>query len=475
MADKTKFITTKTIVKADFANKIFGGLKGSDEAAFLDPSDPLVAGHIHDGENLDGHAGKVDLEDHVTGELDGDRLQDGTVTEDKLAFSVSEGGSSPVSFLGQDELFGIIPGGGFPVAGIKTFSFGPVSQDILLKRLVFTHISDMLLDLSIGMYISSITVGGGSNLLTGLIPMAMFTHDRGTRLTVPELNIPVPLGETVEVVVENLTSAGAAGFLAWTFCPNTNGETQSREILGMDSIAVLSAATRPTASITVNAVPPLTLPISIEFESIFSDDTITLTGVSGARSIGGNDFSVDGPGTTAAMASEIRDALIDSINDPINEGFVKDSGTTTVLGSTVSWFPDAGGTVAEFANTVSAIEAVPGELTVSNYSGATNAFDTVTLSSPTRDLELNNMFLSIVFGDENLDFQRTAIIDEIRINGVNILNGKINASFLGLEDQLIVPNLGEIVGPGDIIEVDIIHTIADVTPGALVGWAATIL
>lgn len=87
MADKlTRHKSGITIVTEDFLNSVYGGVYGKPEASGLDPEDPLVAGHVHDGQHLDGHAQKVNLSDHVTGQLDGANIQDGTISESKLDF-----------------------------------------------------------------------------------------------------------------------------------------------------------------------------------------------------------------------------------------------------------------------------------------------------------------------------------------------------------------------------------------------------
>lgn len=80
----TKYKTGITILTEDVANSWFGGLYGSSEASGLDVTDPLVAGHVHDGQHADGHAQKIDLGDHVTGRLDGSNIEDNSITPDKL-------------------------------------------------------------------------------------------------------------------------------------------------------------------------------------------------------------------------------------------------------------------------------------------------------------------------------------------------------------------------------------------------------
>jgi len=77
----TKFKSATTIVTADYANSIFGGLYGSSEADNLAPDDPRVIGHVHDGINADGHVGKIDLVDHVDNQLLNINLADDAVTK----------------------------------------------------------------------------------------------------------------------------------------------------------------------------------------------------------------------------------------------------------------------------------------------------------------------------------------------------------------------------------------------------------
>jgi hypothetical protein len=87
MAKKlTKHRTNITIVTADFANSIYGGLKYSELEPLINEGDPLIDGHIHSGEHLDGYAQKIDLSQHVTGKLNGENIKDGSITEDKINF-----------------------------------------------------------------------------------------------------------------------------------------------------------------------------------------------------------------------------------------------------------------------------------------------------------------------------------------------------------------------------------------------------
>jgi hypothetical protein len=80
----TKFGSGSTIVTADFANSMFGGLYGSGESVGLDETDVRLTGHIHDGQHLDGHSQKIDLVDHVSGKLTNINLEDEAVYKNNV-------------------------------------------------------------------------------------------------------------------------------------------------------------------------------------------------------------------------------------------------------------------------------------------------------------------------------------------------------------------------------------------------------
>jgi hypothetical protein len=75
----TKFVSATTVITADVANMWYGGLFGAPEGAACAVDDPLVAGHIHDGAHQDGHAQKINLVNHVTGQLRNTNLADDAV------------------------------------------------------------------------------------------------------------------------------------------------------------------------------------------------------------------------------------------------------------------------------------------------------------------------------------------------------------------------------------------------------------
>lgn len=93
----TKHRTLITIITEDFTNSLYGGLFNSSEGNDLDPENPLVAGHVHDGQHLDGHAQKINLEDHVTGQLANDYIADNAITPRNITGFIDQSSAIPVS------------------------------------------------------------------------------------------------------------------------------------------------------------------------------------------------------------------------------------------------------------------------------------------------------------------------------------------------------------------------------------------
>ena len=73
---KTTFKSSETVVSSEYLNKLYGGLKGTSQESLYSSVDPLVGGHVHDGQNIDGHAQKINLSQHVTGKLPSHMLKE---------------------------------------------------------------------------------------------------------------------------------------------------------------------------------------------------------------------------------------------------------------------------------------------------------------------------------------------------------------------------------------------------------------
>lgn len=102
----TKYTSGTTIVTAEVANAWFGGLSGSYEGTLLDVDDPRVIGHVHDGESYDGHAGKINLVNHVTDKLLHQNLSDNAVWKNNVASFLDQTQAIPESItIGSDKYY----------------------------------------------------------------------------------------------------------------------------------------------------------------------------------------------------------------------------------------------------------------------------------------------------------------------------------------------------------------------------------
>jgi hypothetical protein len=86
----TKFESSVTVVTAELANSLFGGLYGTSEVASKDEYHPLAHGHVHDGEHIDGHASPISLSEpyHVRGVLVHENLGDDAVMKNNVFDSI---------------------------------------------------------------------------------------------------------------------------------------------------------------------------------------------------------------------------------------------------------------------------------------------------------------------------------------------------------------------------------------------------
>lgn len=102
----TKYVNAVTIVTAAVANSWYGGLYGSAEGDALSADDPCVAGHVHDGVHADGHAQKINLVSHVTGQLMNANLADNSVNVRNMQSFLDRASAIPVSeMIGGQEYF----------------------------------------------------------------------------------------------------------------------------------------------------------------------------------------------------------------------------------------------------------------------------------------------------------------------------------------------------------------------------------
>jgi hypothetical protein len=98
----TKFESATTVVTSDFANSIYGGLRGTVEGARLPADDTKIIGHVHDGMGADGHAQKVNLKDHVVSKLEYQNLENEAVHVENVWTTTDPTEAIPEYILGGD-------------------------------------------------------------------------------------------------------------------------------------------------------------------------------------------------------------------------------------------------------------------------------------------------------------------------------------------------------------------------------------
>jgi hypothetical protein len=91
----TKYTSASTIVTANVANTWYGGLYGTPEGTLYEAGDPVIAGHVHDGQHLDGHAQKIDLVEHVTNQLRNPNIADDAITHRNIEGFIDQQAAIP--------------------------------------------------------------------------------------------------------------------------------------------------------------------------------------------------------------------------------------------------------------------------------------------------------------------------------------------------------------------------------------------
>lgn len=102
---RTKYTAQSTILTADVCNMWFGGLYNTAEGNELPATHPLVAGHVHDGAHNDGHAQKINLANHVTGQLLGVNLASDSVSDTKVLGVLDQSQAIPEFYVDGDTYY----------------------------------------------------------------------------------------------------------------------------------------------------------------------------------------------------------------------------------------------------------------------------------------------------------------------------------------------------------------------------------
>jgi hypothetical protein len=126
---KTTFKSSETVVSSEYLNKLYGGLKGTDSEQYYSSTDPLIGGHVHDGQHLDGHVQKINLAEHVTGKLPIEFL-DGTIDASIDAFRNIVVGTKTIVADNSNDTLTFVGGSGIILSANETTDTLTISASV---------------------------------------------------------------------------------------------------------------------------------------------------------------------------------------------------------------------------------------------------------------------------------------------------------------------------------------------------------
>lgn len=342
-----------------------------------------------------------------------------------------------------------------------TIVFEAPASDILLKQLYIYASGDAVFDMERLLYLTSITIDGGANLVTGVVPMAV--TGASTPATSPEMNLTVSAGQVVRIQVQNLAQQNLLVQPVWTAIPLPSTVPASKILLGGAAATTLNLGTGATGSITVANAANVLPGDTIVFR-ILNGSTYVLTGVGGARTSGSRDFD------TTGAAGNITASITAAVNDAAN-------GFSTVF-TAVDSDPDVdltmpAGVSGPDAWTVT-VHSPSGGLTPASvvFAGGANGLTTFTFVAAPQDLVLERLYLQAILGGGSAAIQDILIVRSITIDGgANLLEGAVTASVLSAQWEEEGPLLDISVTTGQVVSI-VVENPSSTTIGFLAAWTA---
>jgi hypothetical protein len=332
-----------------------------------------------------------------------------------------------------------LTGGGVRVP--TTLTFETPGVDLLLKQLFFHVAADQLLDASVILLLTGISVDGGPNLLTGLASVPLVAA--ATPATSPELNIPLPAGSVVTVEVEDLAALPALAIAGWTAIPLPSTSPPMRMLLGCADAVIGVPGTDATTAITVTSAALVLAGDVLVFTDVGSDRP-KLTGAPGARTSGSDDF--DATGSISAIVASIVAAINDGNNN--FDGYIAVDADPVVLIT-----DENSGTVN---NGYGMIEVYSAGMTpaVASFSGGTNSLVTLVFEAAPADAILERLYLTAVTLQGAIIVTNALILDSITIDGgPELLEGQSPAALLSASGLQASPLLDIPISAGEVVTV----------------------
>lgn len=503
----TRYRSGITILTENIANSWFGGLFGTAQGDTLDEDHPLVAGHVHDGQHEDGHAQKINLADHTTGQLDGENIINASIPEQKLVSTYRQIFDDEVARLADGTAYvssdlyrkalqldtlteyvltdvspttwsALSSGDGESVAqqvhtlvmetafpldpsdGVITVTFPPAPSDILIKQLIISAITvtsgfdrsefDVEREFTL---VTNITVDGVLIDADGVVAAQVYTEEAENPV---DLNLPLAEGEVLEFDVSFISQTLPS--VSVTYVEQAGTLPARNFFIGTasGSAAITGPSVSATATLTVNS-DPTDSSATIDFSQDFFSPTsvISLSPANGARSSGSNDYD-NTLSTPTLIATNIAAAINDAANtfDTIM--------VASAVGPTVTLTATPAGPIG---NQISITNDVP-EITESDdhFTGGTMGTATsVTLEPVPADGVITAVYVSHLFTTTDIGFYFYTV-EELRINGgANQLDSQITANLMQPINNGQNPILSIPVEAGDIITLRVNGYIAGAT------------
>lgn len=492
----TRYRSGITVLTENIANSWYGGLHGTSQGDELATDNPLVAGHVHDGSHEDGHAQKINLENHVTGELDGDNIQDASIPENKLVSTYRQIFDDEVARLADNTdydntdlyrkalqldtlteyvltdvspitwsalgsggdggtvaqpTFTLVMDNAFPLDssdGVVTVTFPPAPTDILIKQLILSAITvdsgfdrsefDVEREFTL---ISNVTIDGVLIEADGVASAQIFTEEAEVPV---DLNIPLAIGEVLSFDISFISSTLPS--VSVTYVEQSGTLPAKNYFIGTASgSAVITGPTvASTCTLTVNS-DPTDGSAGITFSQTFFSPTtsVGLTPAGGARTSGNDDYD-NTLGTPTLIAANIAAAINDSANS--FDTFM----TASAVGDTVTLTASPAGPIG---NQISVDNEIP-EITESDdhfTGGIMGSATSVILEPAPANGTITGIYVSHIFSSTDIGFYFYTV-EELRINGgANQLDSQITCNLMHPPINGHNPLLDIPISAGDVI------------------------
>lgn len=463
---KTKFVNAQTVVTSDFLNSIFGGLTTADG---VPATDPRVAGHIHDGTDEDGHVGKIDLVEHVEGELQNANLadnavstakiQDASVTQAKLDPSISLGSDFTLTpergILSMTNTFplqlGVDAGGN--ITGVPdTITFEPAPSDILIKHIAgstlgYNQSADLLENFDPVLFVQEIRVNGSPIDSAGGAQLNVYSVYRFNPV---EFNIPLEQGDVIEFDISGQAESISAFSLTYEDLPDTL-DSGINSFLGSTSLVTLLPAGTDDAE-AILTVTSGSLSSEILLISRWLANTDSLQGAGGPRTPGDDDFD-----NTLATSDLIAADIADAINDPLNSFTYL---SASAVGSDVTLTFANSGHVGNLTRITNGYDGIGIEAPDFFSGGSPGAVTTITFEPAPSDCTLKYLVIKGLAEESvEVSFEWAVSVEALRINGgSNLIGGGVPASLFSSNGSRYSPNLGIELSAGDVVTIDVVNS-----------------